>query len=74
MPLPLFAGLSKAMIALMMQSEAVLLFAGDAMQHKAQLDAAYCGFQKLRGEMQEVRQLFRWDHCLPLPMPQASGS
>lgn len=43
MPLPLFAGLSKAMIALMMQSEAVLLFAGDAMQHKAQLDAAYCG-------------------------------
>lgn len=43
MPLPLFAGLSKAMIALMTQSEAVLLFAGDAMQHKAQLDAAYSG-------------------------------
>lgn len=46
MPLPLIAGLSKTLIALMAQSEAVLLFAGDAMQHKAQLDAAYCGDDK----------------------------
>lgn len=43
MPLPLIASLSKSILALIAQSEAVLLFAGDAMQHKAQLDAAYCG-------------------------------
>lgn len=43
MSLPLFAGLTKALIALLTQSEAVLLFAGDAMQHKAQLDAANNG-------------------------------
>jgi len=40
MPLPLFAGLFKILLALSAQSEAVILFAGDAMQHKAQLEAA----------------------------------
>ena len=40
MPLPFFAGLTKALIEFLAQSEVVLLFAGDAMQHKAQLDAA----------------------------------
>lgn len=43
MPLPLIASLTKTVLALLAQSEAVLLFAGDAMQHKAQLDAASCG-------------------------------
>ncbi|MBD5247235.1 MAG: CapA family protein [Barnesiella sp.] len=43
MPLPLFASLPNALTALFLQSEAVLLFAGDAMQHKAQLDAAAVG-------------------------------
>lgn len=43
MPFPIFPGLTKALIALLTQSEAVLLFAGDAMQHKAQLDAANNG-------------------------------
>lgn len=43
MPLPLIASLTKTVVALLAQSEAVLLFAGDAMQHKAQLDAASCG-------------------------------
>lgn len=43
MPLPIIASLTKAVVALLAQSEAVLLFAGDAMQHKAQLDAASCG-------------------------------
>ncbi len=40
MPLPIFAGFTKTLIGLLTQSEVVLLFAGDAMQHKAQLDAA----------------------------------
>lgn len=40
MPLPLITALSKATLGLMIQSEAVLLFAGDAMQHEAQLTAA----------------------------------
>ncbi|MDE6317686.1 MAG: CapA family protein [Muribaculaceae bacterium] len=43
MPLPLFTGLPHAIASLILQSEAVLLFAGDAMQHKAQLDAAANG-------------------------------
>lgn len=43
MPLPLFAGIAQTIIGLVTQCEAVLLFAGDAMQHKAQLDAASTG-------------------------------
>lgn len=41
--MPLFTCLSNTVIGLLAQTEAVLLFAGDAMQHKAQLDAAACG-------------------------------
>lgn len=41
--MPLFSSLPQAIIGLLVQSEATLLFAGDAMQHKAQLDAAHCG-------------------------------
>lgn len=43
MSLLFFAGLVKAIIGMVTQCEAVLLFAGDAMQHKAQLDAAATG-------------------------------
>lgn len=43
--MPIIAGLTKALITLLTPAEAVLLFAGDAMQHKAQLDAAYSGGQ-----------------------------
>lgn len=43
MPFTFLTGLSKAIISLLVQSEAVLLFAGDAMQHKAQLEAASNG-------------------------------
>lgn len=41
--MPLFFVLSKFVFSLIAQTEAVLLFAGDAMQHKAQLDAAHQG-------------------------------
>lgn len=43
MSLLFFAGLVKAIIGMVTQCEAVLLFAGDAMQHKAQLEAAATG-------------------------------
>ena len=63
MPLPIFAGLTKALIGLLTQSEVVLLFAGDAMQHKAQLDAADDGngiysytecFEPIKGLVQDA--------------------
>lgn len=41
--MPLIFGFTKAVFSLIAQTEAVLLFAGDAMQHKAQLDAAHQG-------------------------------
>lgn len=41
--MPIIARLTKALLTLFTPTEAVLLFAGDAMQHKAQLDAAYVG-------------------------------
>ena len=43
MSLLFFAGLVKAIIGMVTQCEAVLLFAGDAMQHKAQLEDAATG-------------------------------
>lgn len=41
--MPLSLGFINILLSLFIKSEAVLLFAGDAMQHKAQLDAAYQG-------------------------------
>ena len=63
MPLPIFAGFTKALIGFLTQSEVVLLFAGDAMQHKAQLDAADNGngiysytecFEPIKGLVQDA--------------------
>lgn len=43
MPFSLVPGIFNSVISLALNTEAVLLFAGDAMQHKAQLDAAALG-------------------------------